>query len=87
MAWFQRGAIFASTPRPNAAKLFVSWLHSYAIQSEFASGGSATPYPYLNDISGVSPYNSNVSQVDGFDRFMSDRQTVEWCKYLNTLTR
>ena len=86
MSWFQRSAIFASTPRPESARLWMAWTLSDELQRPAALNGSGTPFSYLNEISGVDPHASNVTQVDGFDRFMNDRALAEWWRFQFELT-
>lgn len=74
VTWAQTGAIFASTPRPEAAKLFVSWIAS----GEFQATQSSTQYALQTDA--TSPILSNITQLSGFRLFEQDRAMVEWWK-------
>lgn len=76
MTWAQTGAIFADTPRPEASKLFISWLAS----EEFQATQASTQYS-LNSGEG-SVLQSNVTQTSGFRQFEDDRAKVEWWKNL-----
>lgn len=76
MTWAQTGAIFADTPRPEAAKLFISWLAS----EEFQATQASTQYALSSGE--ASPLLSNVTQTSGFRQFEGDRATVEWWKNL-----
>ena len=74
VTWAQTGAIFANTPRPEAAKLFVSWLSS----KEYQENQSSTQYALHTDE--TNPLLSNLTQLSGFRQFEQDRATVEWWK-------
>lgn len=76
MTWAQTGAIFASTPRPEASKLFISWLTS----QEFQETQSSTQYALHTEE--TNPLLSNVTQLSGFRQFEEDRAKVEWWKNL-----
>ncbi|RPB10180.1 periplasmic binding protein-like II [Morchella conica CCBAS932] len=83
MTWAQTAAIFASTERPESAKLFISWLTSSSFQENFAASGF---YVGRNDLqSGPSTTNETVWESKiydpiGFNRFMLDRSEVELWK-------
>ena len=79
MAWAQTAAIFASTKRPETAKLFMSWLLSTGFQSALAKTGP-TPLKSLNAQSGYDVHSSNVTQTSGFPLWMQDRARVGWWK-------
>lgn len=74
VTWAQTGAIFASTLKPEAAKLFVSWIAS----PEYQKTASSTQYALNKDE--TNPLLSNVTQLSGFRQFEQDRATVEWWK-------
>jgi ABC-type Fe3+ transport system substrate-binding protein len=74
ISWAQTGAIFASTPRPEAARLFISWVAS----KNFQAVQSRTQYALQTD--GANPLLSNLTQTSGFRLFEEDRATVEWWK-------
>lgn len=74
VSWAQTGAIFASTPRPEAAKLFVSWIAS----AEFQKSQSSTQFALNADATNL--LLSNVTQLSGFRQFEQDRAAVEWWK-------
>ena len=80
MAWFERGAIMADTKRPEMARLFTSWLLSDEFQRPFAANGTLTPMGYLNEEYGLRP-DVNITGVEGYERYTSDRAAVEWCKF------
>lgn len=75
ISWAQTGAIFASTPRPEAAKLFMSWISS----PEFQKTRSSTQYALQGNAS-TNPLLSNLTQLSGFRLFEQDRAQVEWWK-------
>ena len=78
MLWPQTGAIFASTPRPESAKLFMSWLlsdeyqkifnGSYVIRKDLAAASPSTSSPWEDQYSGLAQ----------FATFMDNREKVEW---------
>jgi ABC-type Fe3+ transport system substrate-binding protein len=72
----QTGAIFASTPRPEAAELFVSWIAS----ADFQKSRSSTQLALNTDA--ISPLLSNVTVLSGFRQFEQGRATIEWWKNL-----
>jgi ABC-type Fe3+ transport system substrate-binding protein len=73
MAWPQTGAIFASTPAPETAKLFMNFLLSDERQAIVGDDGFATRRTF--DTAGVLT-QQNVEPL-GYGRFMSDRRLVE----------
>jgi len=73
MAWPQTGAIFASTPAPETAKLFMNFLLSDERQAIVGDDGFATRRKF--DTAGVLK-QKHVNPL-GFGRFMSDRRLVE----------
>ncbi|KAH8798648.1 Fe3+ ABC transporter periplasmic protein [Xylogone sp. PMI_703] len=77
MSWGQLLGIFASTPRPESAKLFTSFLLSNDYQSSLA----ATSPVVLNSLNrqyGHNLFEANNTQVTGYITFMNDRARVEW---------
>jgi ABC-type Fe3+ transport system substrate-binding protein len=88
MAWAQSGAIFASTPRPEAAKLFLAWLVSESRQNSTLAGvdgpslrgTGGSVLMSLNKKLGVDVYGSDLAQITGFPLFEQDRYQVEWWK-------
>lgn len=48
MSWYQNGAIFASTARPNKAKLFMSWIVGKESQKLLVREGFRTPQIYMS---------------------------------------
>ncbi|THY50514.1 periplasmic binding protein-like II [Aureobasidium pullulans] len=77
LLWPQTGAIFATTPRPESAKLFMSWLISDEYQQQFVHAGSYTVRKDLNPISG-SVWDDNLTSLTQFATFMENRDLVEW---------
>lgn len=77
MYWPQTGAIFASTPRPESAKLFMSWLLSDEHQKTF--NGS---YLVRKDLSSTAGkiWDHPSSSLTQFSTFMENREIVEWWK-------
>ena len=73
MAWPQTGAIFASTPAPETAKLFMNFLLSDERQAIVGDDGFATRKTF--DTGGVLT-QTNVEPL-GYGKFMSDRRLVE----------
>ncbi|QSZ36859.1 hypothetical protein DSL72_006742 [Monilinia vaccinii-corymbosi] len=74
MAWAQTAAAFASTTRPNTAKLFLAWRTSDEQQKP--TRGSVRK---SLDIDGET-YKSNIKQTSQFRQFMQDRRRVDWWK-------
>ncbi|CAG7944783.1 unnamed protein product [Penicillium nalgiovense] len=77
MYWPQTGAIFASTPRPESAKLFMSWLLSDDYQKTF--NGSYLVRKDLSSTAG-SVWDHPSTSLTQFSTFMENRETVEWWK-------
>ncbi|THX17310.1 periplasmic binding protein-like II [Aureobasidium pullulans] len=77
LLWPQTGAIFATTPRPESAKLFMSWLISDEYQQQFVHAGSYTVRKDLNSTSG-SVWDDNLTSLTQFATFMENRDLVEW---------
>ncbi|PLB55466.1 periplasmic binding protein-like II [Aspergillus steynii IBT 23096] len=75
--WPQTGAIFATTPRPESAKLFMSWLLSDEHQKTF--NGSYLARKDLSSTAG-SVWEDPASPLTRFSTFMENRETVEWWK-------
>lgn len=76
LLWPQSAAIFASTTKPESAKLFLSWMLSEERQQSRASQGSYVPLTGLNSTAGPvwNDLNTGVTQ---FSVFMQDRASVE----------
>jgi len=76
MAWGQRAAILAGAKHPAAAKLYLNWQISTAVQQTAFNGWSVrtdvTPDGGLNPI-----WQYANANLDGFPRFMADRAEVE----------
>lgn len=77
MYWPQTGAIFASTPRPESAKLFMSWLLSDEHQKTF--NGSYLVRKDLTSTAG-KVWDHPSSSLTQFSTFMENREVVEWWK-------
>ncbi|THY62901.1 periplasmic binding protein-like II [Aureobasidium pullulans] len=77
LLWPQTGAIFATTPRPESAKLFMSWLISDEYQQQFVDTGSYTVRKDLESASG-SVWDDNLTPLTQFATFMENRDLVEW---------
>ncbi|APA11476.1 hypothetical protein SS1G_04881 [Sclerotinia sclerotiorum 1980 UF-70] len=75
MSWTQTAAAFASSKRPNTAKLFLAWMTSDENQKNATQGSVRKSL----DIGGFL-YTSNTTQTSQFRQFMQDRQRVEWWK-------
>ncbi|KAG0648607.1 hypothetical protein D0Z07_5106 [Hyphodiscus hymeniophilus] len=77
MSWGQLLGIFASTPRPESAKLFASFVLSNEWQSSLAAAGPVV-MDSLNQQFGHALFEANNTQVTGYITFMGDRARVEW---------
>ncbi|THW08176.1 periplasmic binding protein-like II [Aureobasidium pullulans] len=77
LLWPQTGAIFATTPRPESAKLFMSWLISDEYQQQFVDTGSYTVRKDLESTSG-SVWDDKLTPLTQFATFMENRDLVEW---------
>lgn len=75
--WPQTGGIFATTSRPESAKLFMSWLVSDEYQQQFVDTGSYTVRKDLESTSG-SVWDDKVTPLTQFATFMENRDLVEW---------
>jgi len=78
VSWAQRGAIFKAAKHPAAAKLFLSWLTSKAVQTNAIASWT---WSVRNDVAppaGLQPLSTyqNTDPTE-FPRFMSDRAAVE----------
>jgi ABC-type Fe3+ transport system substrate-binding protein len=74
MLWPQTSAIFASTLRPESAKLFMSWLLSDEYQARFNG-----TYGVRKDLAATSnPWDDQSSGLSQFATFMDNRDQVEW---------
>jgi ABC-type Fe3+ transport system substrate-binding protein len=77
MSWAQLLGIFASTPRPESARLFTS----FALSDEWQSGSAKTGPTILNSLAqqyGHDIFQANNTQITGYTTFMNDRTRVEW---------
>ena len=75
VSWAQTGAIIASTTKPEAAKLFMSWITN---KEGGQAGRSSTQFALQTDA--TNPLLSNSTKLSGFRQFEQDRATVEWWK-------
>ncbi|KAK5993531.1 hypothetical protein PT974_06964 [Cladobotryum mycophilum] len=76
MTWAQQVAIFSSTPRPESAKLFTSFLLSDTWQAPIAKSGAPSIRTSLSGANNV--FAANNTDTTGYITFMSDRENVEW---------
>jgi ABC-type Fe3+ transport system substrate-binding protein len=76
MTWAQQAAIFASTPRPESSKLFISFLLSDEWQSSLVVSGAPSIRTSLTGTNNV--FTANNTQPSGYIAFMSRREDVEW---------
>jgi ABC-type Fe3+ transport system substrate-binding protein len=76
LLWPQSAAIFASTTKPESAKLFLSWMLSEERQQTRASQGLYVPLKSLNSTAGPV-WNDLYTGVSQFATFMQDRASVE----------
>lgn len=75
MAWAQRAAILKKAKHPAAAKLYLNWWLSEPTQRDFYMWSVRTDVPAHKGFKHIWEYpNANL---DGFDKFMSDRAGVE----------
>lgn len=77
MLWPQTCAAFASTTRPESAKLFLSWLVSDEFQQVNAANGDYLIRKDMNSTSGLV-WDDTTTDVTQFWKFMTDRKAVEW---------
>lgn len=76
MAWGQRAAILAGTRRPAAAKLYLNWAISTAVQQNAFNGWSVRTD--VTPAGGLAPiWQYRNANLDGFPEFMADRAEVE----------
>jgi len=76
MAWGQRAAILAGAQRPAAAKLYLNWAISTAVQQNAFNGWSVRTD--VTPAGGLKPiWQYPNANLDGFPKFMSDRADVE----------
>lgn len=76
MAWGQRAAILAGAKRPAAAKLYLNWQLSPAVQQTSFSGWSVRTD--VTPAGGLKPiWQYPNANLDGFPRFMADRAEIE----------
>jgi ABC-type Fe3+ transport system substrate-binding protein len=76
MAWGQRAAILARTPRPAAAKLYLNWAISPEVQTNAFNGWSVRTD--VTPAGGLKPiWQYDNANLDGFPHFMADRAEVE----------
>ncbi|KAJ5776384.1 uncharacterized protein N7511_001395 [Penicillium nucicola] len=75
--WPQTAAIFASTPRPESSRLFLSWLLSDEHQQTFGDSGSYLIRKDLKAKAG-SVWDDPYTALTEFATFMENRDLVEW---------
>jgi ABC-type Fe3+ transport system substrate-binding protein len=76
MAWAQRAAILARAKHPAAAKLYLNWQLSAAVQRTSFDGWSVRTD--VTPAGGLKPiWEYRNAHLDGFPRFMADRAEVE----------
>ena len=76
MAWGQRAAILAEAKRPAAAKLYLNWALSTAVQQNAFNGWSVRTD--VTPAGGLKPiWTYQNANLEGFPRFMADRAEVE----------
>lgn len=85
MLWPQTCAAFASTSRPESAKLFLSWLVSDQFQQVNADNGDYLIRSDMNSTRGIV-WDDPTTDVTQFWKFMTDRETVEWWRLQMELT-
>lgn len=76
MAWAQRAAILSRAKHPAAAKLYLNWQLSRAVQEQSFDGWSVRTD--VTPAGGLKPvWEYPNAHLDGFPRFMADRAEVE----------
>jgi ABC-type Fe3+ transport system substrate-binding protein len=76
MGWGQRAAIFAGAKNPTAAKLYLNWQLSTALQQTSFNGWSVRTD--VTPAGGLAPiWTYPNAHVDGFARFMANRAEAE----------
>lgn len=75
-------AIMASTPRPEAAKLFVSLITSKEYLMNTTDSTTPTPSYSLNKERGLDAYQNNITQLSNFRLYEWNRASVEWWRNL-----
>lgn len=84
MAWGQRAAILTEAKNPAAAKLYLNWQLSTAMQRSSFNGWSVrTDVAPEGGIKRIWEYQN--ANLDGFPRFMADRAEVERWKQIFAL--
>jgi ABC-type Fe3+ transport system substrate-binding protein len=84
MAWGQRAAILAGAKHPAAAKLYLSWQLSPAVQQASFDGWSVRTD--VTPPGGLKPvWDYPNAHLDGFPRFMADRAEAERWRQTFTL--
>ena len=78
--WPQGAGIFASTNRPESAKLFMSWMMSDAVQSALVGETGTFPLMVTNSTNTTVWADQSVAPSH-FGKFMADRETVEWWRF------
>lgn len=75
-------AIMASTPRPEAAKLFFSLITSKEYLMNSTDSTTPTPPYSLNKERGLDAYQNNIMQLSGVRLYEWNRASVEWWRNL-----
>ncbi|MFD4511099.1 ABC transporter substrate-binding protein [Streptomyces sp. NPDC058457] len=84
MAWGQRAAILARAKHPAAAKLYLNWQLSRAVQEQSATGWSVRTD--VTPAGGLKPiWEYPNAHLDGFPHFMADRAEAERWRQTFTL--
>ncbi|MER5194408.1 ABC transporter substrate-binding protein [Streptomyces sp. NPDC002755] len=79
MAWGQRAAVLKAAKNTTAAKLYLNWQLSTAVQQNSFNGWSVRTD--ITPPAGLKPvWEYRNANLDGFPRFMSDRAGVERLK-------
>lgn len=75
-------AIMASTPRPEAAKLFISLITSKEYLMNSTDSTTPTPSYSLNKERGLDAYQNHITQLSSFRLYEWNRVSVEWWRNL-----
>ncbi|KAJ6012508.1 hypothetical protein N7522_002863 [Penicillium canescens] len=77
MLWPQTAAIFATNPRPESSKRFMSWFLGDECQQQFTDNGS---YLSRKDLKGQtgSVWDDPYTPLTEFATFKENRELVEW---------
>jgi ABC-type Fe3+ transport system substrate-binding protein len=83
LAWGQRAAILRRAPHPAAAKLYLNWALSPALQQTTTGWSVRTDIAVPDGLKPIWEYPN--AHVDGFPRFMADRAEAEHWRQTFTL--